>query len=100
VNNVFIFSLVTLTSVFAYYGTDSKKNPRLRDAIRAFFEWTGTFSIFCAANLACGVLIISLIRAFTPRFVSLYALQNALLLILSAAQAFVFQHLWKRGPNP
>jgi len=83
----------------AYYASRSNKNPRLRDAIRAFFEWTGTFSIFCAANLACGVLIISLIRTFTPRFVSVYALQNALLLILSAVQAFVFQHFWKRGPN-
>jgi hypothetical protein len=68
-------------------------------AIRSFFEWTGTFSLFFVANLALGTLIVFFIRTFTPTFIALYALQNVLLLILSAAQAFVFHSVWKRGPN-
>jgi len=99
VDNLFIFLLVAITSLFAYYATHRQKHGTMRNAMRAFFEWTGTFSLFFVANLASGTLILFFIRTFTPTFISLYALQNVLLLILSAAQAFVFHHVWKRGSN-
>jgi len=54
------------------------------------------FAVFLAANLTLGAAVILLVRALTPRFVALYTLENLLLLILSAAQAFVFQAWWKR----
>ena len=99
-DSLFILVLVTLTSLFAYYATHWNNHTTMRDAIRAFFEWAGTFSIFLAINLLFGASIVLFIRTFTPRFVSLYTLQNVLLLVLSAAQAFVFHHWWKRRGFP
>jgi hypothetical protein len=95
---IFLILLVGFTSTFAHQCT-RRLRPlsagSLTAAVGEFFEWIGTFALFFAANLALGVVIISLIRGFTPRFVTLYVLENLLLLILSAAQAFVFQHWWK-----
>jgi hypothetical protein len=54
------------------------------------------FAIFLTANLMLGTAVILLIRALTPHFVALYALENLLMLVLSAAQAFVFQAWWRR----
>jgi hypothetical protein len=99
VDTLFIFSLVLGTSLFTYYATHWNNHAKVRDAVRSFFEWAGTFSIFFAANLVVGASVVFLLRTFTPRFVSLYTLQNALLLILTAAQAFVFHNWWKRGSN-
>jgi hypothetical protein len=98
-DSLFIFSLVLGTSLFMYYATHWNNHTRVRDSVRAFLEWAGTFSIFLATNLVVGASVIFLIRTFTPRFVALYTLQNVLLLILTAAQAFVFHHWWKRGSN-
>jgi hypothetical protein len=99
---IFIILLVGLTSVSAYYGTRKIRGVGARplhEAFRAFFEWIGTFTLFLAANLAVGVMVIFLVRGFTPRFVALYAVENLLLLILSAAQAFVFQYWWRPGAS-
>ena len=52
--------------------------------------------IFLAANVALGAAVILLIRGFTPHFVTLYTLESVLLLVLSAAQAFIFQISWRR----
>jgi hypothetical protein len=99
-DNFFIFFLVAATSVIAYQATRVNREfigPKLRTALRALVDWVGTFSLFFAANLVLGVVVVLLLRTFLPRFVSLYLLENLLLLILSAAQAFVFHHWWKRG---
>jgi len=69
----------------------------LLQALGSLLDWAGLFTLFTTTNLALGVLFILLIRGFTPRFVSLYELENFLLLILSAVQAFVFHQLWKRA---
>ena len=90
--------LVGSTSVLGYHATKRMRPAGARsltEALRGFFEWIGTFALFFSANLALGFLIISLIRGFTPRFVAFYALQNLLLLVLTAAQAFVFQQWWQ-----
>jgi len=68
----------------------------MRAAIRALLEWVGTFAFFFAVNLILGVVVVFLVRTLTPRFVALYVLENLLLLVLSAAQAFVFLYWWKR----
>jgi hypothetical protein len=100
VENVFILLLVVLTSWIMYHATHwnhSRGAAGARDALRAFVEWVGMFSLFFTANLLVGVFVIFLIRTFTARFVALYALENTLLPILSAAQAFVFHYWWKRN---
>lgn len=98
-SNLFIFFLVGLTSWATYEATKSgrtKNTKTLREGIRALLEWVGAFALFFIANLMLGVLFVFLIRSLTPRFVALYVLQNILLLVLSAAQAFVFLYWWKR----
>jgi hypothetical protein len=96
VDNVFVLVIVAMTSAITYFGMQLKNRAKIREAIHAFFEYAGTFSLFFAANVVFGFFIILLIRTFTPLFVALYALENVLLLILSAAQAFVFHRSWKR----
>ena len=97
---VFILALVATTTLISYV---SLKRVRPQDARRAIVEalgalldWAGLFAIFFAANAAVGAVVILLIRGLTPRFVGLYALEDLLLLILSAAQAFVFRICWRR----
>jgi hypothetical protein len=96
VDNIFVLVIVAVTSAITYFGTQRNNRAKIHAAIRAFFEYAGTFSLFFVANIVFGFFIILLIRTFTPLFVALYALENVLLLILSAAQAFVFHRSWKR----
>jgi hypothetical protein len=96
---IFAVGLVIMTSLLAYGGSNKyrARNARpLSAAVRALFDWAGVFALFLAANLALGVVVILLLRGITQRFYALYGLENFLLLILSAAQAFVFQ-MWWRG---
>jgi hypothetical protein len=65
--------------------------------IYELLDWAGLFAVFVTANLALGLMIILLIRVATSQFVSVYQLESLLLLILSAAQAFVFHRWWKRS---
>src|SRR5262245_13822289 len=97
---MFILFLVAITSFLAYRGTkkrDGHTLSQIHDAIRNLLEWVGTFTVLLIANLAVGVLLVLLIRTFTAQFVTLYTLENILLLVFSAAQAFVFHQWWKRN---
>ena len=94
----FILIIFGCTSVVAYAATKWNHKPgvsNLREALLALVDWVGTFFLFFAANLVLGIVVVFLIRTFTTRFVSLYALGNLFLLVLSAAQAFVFHHWWR-----
>ena len=97
---IFIAALVGATTLAAFAATKAVRPPAaagsILQALRALVDWAGMFSIFLAANLMLGAAVILLIRALTPRFVALYTLENLLMLILSAAQAFVFQAWWRR----
>jgi hypothetical protein len=97
---VFIAALVGATTLVAFAAAKALRFPAaagsILQALTALVDWAGMFAIFLAANLALGGAVIMLIRALTPRFVALYALDNLLMLVLSAAQAFVFQAWWKR----
>ena len=95
----FIIALVALTSVIAYGMTKrltSQGGGSVGKAIRALFDYAGTFVLFLVFNIAAGAVVILLVRGFTPRFVGLYQLENLMLLFLSAAQGFVFQRWWRR----
>jgi hypothetical protein len=94
-----IVLLVATTSTAAYALTRSTNlltRRSLRQAVASLLEWAGLFVLFFGANLAVGTVLILLIRGFTPRFISIYELENVLVWILSAGQAFVIQHCWRR----
>jgi len=97
---IFMAALVGATTLAAFAAAKALSSPRaagsILQALRALLDWAGMFAIFLAANLMLGAAVILLIRALTPRFVALYTLENLLMLILSAAQAFVFQSWWRR----
>ncbi len=95
-DQVFIVALVGLTSFAAHQimaRVGAVTAGSVRKAVRALFDYVGTFALFFALNVAAGAAIILVVRSVTPRFVALYQLQNVLLLVLSAAQGFVFQVL-------
>jgi hypothetical protein len=96
---IFAVGLVIATSLVAYGGSNKFRARSARPmsaAVREMFDWAGVFALFFAANLALGAVVILILRGITQRFYALYGLENFLLLILSAAQAFVFQ-MWWRG---
>ena len=97
---VFMAALIGVTTLIAFAAAKALRPPAaagsILQALTALLDWAGMFAIFLAANLTLGGAGILLIRALTPRFVALYALDNLLILVLTAAQAFVFQAWWKR----
>ena len=97
---IFMAALVGSTTLAAFAAAKALSPPAVAgsvfQALKALLDWAGLFAIFLAANLMLGAAAILLIRALTPRFVALYVLENLLMLILSAAQAFVFQAWWNR----
>jgi hypothetical protein len=90
--------VVTITSSVAYlagrrYVASSRTS--LAEALAGLLECIGAFLIFLCLNVASGVALILLFRSVTPRFVSLYALQDGLLVILSAVQGLLFRFWWR-----
>jgi hypothetical protein len=67
----------------------------LLESINALFQCIGAFALFLAMNLALGLAIILTIRSVTPHFMTVYELENPVLIAFSAVQAFVFQRWWK-----
>jgi hypothetical protein len=99
-DTLFAVFLVMLTSFVAYQIARPAVWPSAKsitEAVAAFFDWVGIFVITLCTNLALGVVIILMIRGLTPRFVGLYELENFVLVVLSAVQAYVVLRCWKRG---
>ena len=95
-----IVLLVAMTSTATYAltrRTSLMTRQSLQQAAASLLEWAGLFVLFFGANLALGAVLIILIRGFTSRFISIYALENVYVWILSAGQAFVIQHCWRRA---
>lgn len=95
---IFVVLLVLITSTIAYRATGRSRAAgpgSLRVAIHALLDYVGAFAVFVIFNLSAGAIFILLIRGFTPYFVGLYQLKNPMLLVLSAAQGFVFQLWWR-----
>jgi hypothetical protein len=92
-----VLLLVAMTTGVAYLLSRkvSTGGGSFQDALRKCMECVGAFLVFLSANMALGVAVILLMRSFTPRFVSVYALTEDLtLLILSAVQGVVFRLWW------
>jgi hypothetical protein len=67
----------------------------LLQCIRAITEWIGAFALFLTINLLLGLAIILIIRGFTHHyFMTVYELEDPILIVVSAAQGFVFQRWW------
>ena len=94
-------ALVALTSLGAWLlGTRrlGLGESGLRAAGRHMLEWIGLTLVFLAANLTVGVAGVLLARALSERFVSVYLVNDQILLVLSALQAFVFAW-WRAGAS-
>lgn len=89
--------ITTLTSIFAYVVT---RTTRVRDteaahqSFRALFQCIGAFAIFLTVNVTLGAVAIIMMRSSTYGSVSVYDLDDPLILIFSAVQGFIFQRWW------
>src|SRR5215471_5443048 len=95
---IFALGVAIVTSLVTYAASrkyHSRSARPMSEAVRALFDWAGLFVLFFCGNLALGLVVIFLLRGITRRFFALYGLENFLLLILSAVQAFVFQMWWR-----
>ena len=57
-------------------------------------ECLGAFVFFLALNMTIGVSVILLIRTTTSRFVSIYLLDDFMVVVLSAIQGVLFSLWW------
>ena len=99
---LFVLFPVATTSIIIYKmaAANRRTGASMRQALRILVEFVGAFVFFFALNVSVRLAIVFLIRGFTPFFVPLYQLQNLLSVVLSAAQAFVFQQWWQHGAQP
>src|SRR5207253_1301224 len=99
---IFIVLVALFTSAAVYHLTRWRHTlsaASIHLAIRSLMEWIGASTFFLLINLTLGFTAIMLIRSFTRRFVALYELQNLWIPVLSVAQGFIFQLLWRRDNN-
>src|SRR5882672_1378575 len=93
VNYAFLPLLAVLTSVAAYVIAVRAWNRRpraLRPALRRALEVIGLASVFLAANLAVGLLIVLLVRGASGRFISAYVLNDTTLVVMSTLQGMLW----------
>ncbi|MBI4471546.1 MAG: hypothetical protein HY646_02690 [Acidobacteria bacterium] len=90
--------LVLITSSLTYAITKRYvigNSVSLRRAFQILLECIGTASVFLAINIIIGIFLILAIRSVTPLFLSVYLLNDALLIVLSFLEGFVFQIWWR-----
>ena len=96
-----IAAIVVLTSIGAYLvGTRALglTVARLRHAGGRTADCVGLGVVFLVLNLAIGGLAILALRLVTGQFVSLYAVNDAAIVILSMLQGMLVQ--WWKGERP
>lgn len=96
---VFILIIAALTSVGIFVlGVTRLRLSKsgLRLAVGKTCECVGLALVFLLLNLALGVLAVLAGRSLSGRFVSLYIVSDATLLILALLQALTFQ-AWRDG---
>lgn len=93
-----LLMLAATTSVLAALLTPAlRSNQRsLARAIRLVLEMTGIAALFLVGNLVLGVTIVLAIRSLSRAFVSIYMLNDAALVALSALQGALF-FCWRRS---
>jgi hypothetical protein len=102
VRGAFLLGLVACTSLAAYWlGARALGLPRRRlgAATRRMLECVGLTLVFFAANLALALLAIVAARRLTRGFVSLYLVNDLVLVALSLLQALVFAWWWESSPE-
>jgi hypothetical protein len=95
-----IFILVGLTSSAAWaVGTRGlRRSPSgLCLALVCLIEGVGFAAAFLGLNLLLGFVIVRTLPALTERFVSVYVLEDSMLVIVSAFQGFAFRWWLDRG---
>lgn len=93
----FILLLVGLTSVGAYWvGVKGlgRSGRGLRRAVGKVLECLGMMLVFLVGNLAAGMIAILATRVVTRKFMSLYLIDDEVLVILSLLQGLAFQCWW------
>lgn len=98
----FILLLVGLTSVGAYWvGVKGLglSGRGLRRAVGKVLECVGMMLVFLVGNLAAGMITILAARVVTREFVSLYLINDEVLVILSLLQGLAFQ-CWRDASVP
>ena len=99
---VTILILVLLTSAPAYLVGVRRLRlvaAALRPAGAGVLEGLGWGAVFFGANVLVGVLAIAIFRVVTGRFVSVYGLNDVLLVALSLLQGLWFQ-AWRAHERP
>jgi hypothetical protein len=92
---------VALTSLVAYLFAVKRLGLRpadLRGALARLADSVGSGLIFTLVNLAAAVGIVLVLRAVTGRFVSLYALDDVVWLVVSMLQGWIWR-LWREAPR-
>jgi hypothetical protein len=97
-DHVLLLVVIALTSSVALFAGNRRGVRRLGIAILTAVEVIGATTVFFAANLAIGVLLVLTVRRLTPFYPSLYEVADVALLILSLLQALIFE-TWRRTPR-
>ena len=90
----FILILVGLTSVGGCLAGRKALGlswAALRMAVGKMLRCVGIMLAFFAANLAAGLTVILAVRSLTPGFLSVYLVDDVVLLVLSLLQGVTFQ---------
>ena len=98
-DQILLPALITMTSLAAVvigvrgYGLS---RAGLWGGTQRALELIGASVVFFVVNLVVGLPIILAVRAFTSGFVSVYVLNDLMLVILSAVQGIIF-FCWRRS---
>lgn len=98
-NQIFLLLLTAVTSLGAVLvgvrGFNLSQG-RLRAAGQCALELVGASVVFFVINVVVGLPVILAVRAFTSQFLSVYLLNDLMLVVLSALQGIVFC-CWRRS---
>ena len=100
--NLLVPAVVALTSVAAYAVGRMILGLPARGVLSAWgeaLEVIGATLVFLAVNTAAIVALALATRLLTRGFLSVYAVEDPMLLALSLIEALVFQ-LWRRAAGP
>lgn len=101
-DEVFLLSLVGLTSIGAYLVGTRRLGLQARGfgaAVGKMFEAVGVVVVFALANVAVGAAVVLATRGLLHRFLSLYMVDDVTLWALSLLQGLAFQW-WRASAAP
>jgi len=96
-DDYFIFLIALVTTAAGWWITRKilgASGISFADAVRRLMECVGAFVVFLIVNMTIGVTMVLLIRSTTSRFVSIYLLDDYMVVLLSAVQGVLFSLWW------